>query len=45
MTYIMANLDLLDSLPYRGQYNAYIEWMDVRYGGKNLVHYHPTVQP
>jgi hypothetical protein len=45
MNYIMANLDLLDSLPYRGQYNAYMEWMDVRYGGKNLVHYHATVQP
>jgi hypothetical protein len=45
MNYIMANLDLLDGLPYRGQYNAYMEWMDVRYGGKNLVHYHPTIQP
>lgn len=45
MNYIMANLDLLDGLPYRGQYSAYMEWMDVRYGGKNLVHYHPTVQP
>jgi hypothetical protein len=45
MNYIMANLDLLDSLPYRGQYNAYMEWMDIRYGGKNLVRYHPTIQP
>lgn len=45
MNYVMANIDLLDSLPYRGQYNAYMEWMDVRYGGKNLVHYHSTVQP
>lgn len=44
LNYIVANLDLLDGLPYRGQYNAYMEWMDVRYGGKNLVRYHPTVQ-
>ena len=45
MNYVMANLDILDSLPYRGQYDAYMEWMDRRYGGKNLVHYHSEVQP
>ena len=45
MNYIMANMDLLDGLPYRGQYTDYVEWMDVRYGGKSLVHYHSTVQP
>ncbi len=45
MNYVMANLDILDGLPYRGQYDAYMEWMDRRYGGKNLVHYHSVVQP
>ena len=45
MNYVMANLDILDGLPYRGQYDAYMEWMDRRYGGKNLVHYHSEVQP
>ncbi|MGE5644028.1 MAG: hypothetical protein ACM3Y8_13540, partial [Byssovorax cruenta] len=45
MNYVMANLDLLDGLPYRGQYHPYMEWMDVNYGGKNLVRYHPIVQP
>jgi hypothetical protein len=45
MNYVMANMDLLDGLPYRGQYNPYMEWMDVSYGGKTLVRYHPTVQP
>ncbi len=45
MNYVMANLDILDSLPYRGQYDGYMEWMDRRYGGKNLVHYHSEVQP
>ena len=45
MNYVMANLDLLDSLPYRGQYHPYMEWMDINYGGKNLVRYHSTIQP
>lgn len=45
MNYIVANVDILDGLPYRGQYNSYMEWMDIRYGGKNLVRYHPVIQP
>ena len=45
MNYVMANLDLLEGLPYRGQYHPYMEWMDVNYGGKNLVRYHSTFQP
>jgi hypothetical protein len=40
MDYILANSDLLNQLPYRGQFAPYIEWMDVRYGGKDLVRYH-----
>jgi len=45
MNYILASMDLLDGLPYRGQYNEYMDWMDVNYGGKDLVHYGPTIQP
>ncbi len=44
MDYILASTDLLNGLPYRGQYEAYTEWMDRRYGGKDLVRYHPIQQ-
>jgi len=40
MDYILANSDLLNQLPYKGQFAPYIEWMDVHYGGKDLVRYH-----
>jgi hypothetical protein len=45
MDYILANTYLIDQLPYNGQYSPYTEWMDVRYGGKDLVRYHPILQP
>jgi hypothetical protein len=45
MDYILASMDLLDGLPYRGQFNNYMEWMDINYGGKDLVRYHPTLAP
>ena len=45
MDYILANTYLIDQLPYNGQYAPYTEWMDVRYGGKDLVRYHPILQP
>src|SRR5215216_2823324 len=32
MDYIMANTGILDGLPYRGQYNEYMEKMDIRFG-------------
>jgi hypothetical protein len=44
MDYILANTNLLNDLPYRGQFTPYTEWMDVRYGGKDLVRYHPYFQ-
>jgi hypothetical protein len=44
MDYILASRDLLNGLPYRGQYEEYTEWMDINYGGKDLVRYH-TIQP
>ena len=40
MNYVLANVQLLDSLPYRGQYHDYIERTGFRYGGKELVRYH-----
>lgn len=45
MDYLLANMNIINQLPYNGQYTPYIEWMDIRYGGKNLVRYHPTPQP
>jgi hypothetical protein len=45
MDYILANTYLIDQLPYNSQYAPYTEWMDVRYGGKDLVRYHPVIQP
>ena len=40
LDYILANSALLDQLPYRGQFTPYTEWMDIRYGGKDLIRYH-----
>jgi hypothetical protein len=45
MNYVMANLGILDSLPYRGQYNDFIERQDTKFGGKNLARYRATIQP
>lgn len=46
MDYILANMDIINQLPYNGQYTPYTEWMDIRYGGKDLIRYHPIqVQP
>ena len=39
LNYILANSDLLNQLPYKGQFAPYISLMDVRYGGKDLMHY------
>jgi hypothetical protein len=39
MDYVLANVQILDSLPYRGQYHDYIEHTGFRYGGKELVRY------
>ncbi|HEX5837219.1 MAG TPA: hypothetical protein VFY26_05260 [Anaerolineales bacterium] len=43
MNYVLANLQILNSLPYRGQYHDYFERTGLRYGGKELVRY--GVQP
>ena len=44
MDYILANMDLINQLPYNSQYTPYTEWMDIRFGGKDLVRYHPSIQ-
>lgn len=45
MDYLLANMNIINDLPYDGQYAPYLEWMDIRYGGKNLVRYHSIIQP
>lgn len=45
MNYVMANLGILDSLPYRGQFNEFIERQELKFGGKNLARYRSTIQP
>jgi len=44
LDYILANTALLNQLPYKSQFAPYIEWMDVHYGGKDLVRYHLNPQ-
>jgi hypothetical protein len=39
MNYVLANIQLLDGLPYRGQYRDYVEQTEFRYGGKELSRY------
>jgi hypothetical protein len=39
MNYVLANIQLLDGLPYRGQYRDYLQRTEFRYGGKELSHY------
>ncbi|HAV78457.1 MAG TPA: hypothetical protein DCX53_14000 [Anaerolineae bacterium] len=44
MDYILANQTLLDQLPYKRQFSPYIRWMNLRYGGKELVRYTTDIQ-
>jgi hypothetical protein len=39
MNYVLANIQILDSLPYRGQYAEYLVKTGLRYGGKELARY------
>jgi hypothetical protein len=40
MDYVLANLLILDQLPYRGQFSPYFELTGKSYGGKSLVRFH-----
>jgi hypothetical protein len=42
MDYILANITILNQLPYKGQFTPFIEMTDEAYGGKNLLRYHST---
>jgi hypothetical protein len=37
--YVLANPTILDQQPYKGQFNEYMEPMDISYGGKKLMRY------
>jgi hypothetical protein len=39
MDYVLANPGILNQLPYKGQYNDYLELTNVNYGGKWLMRY------
>jgi hypothetical protein len=39
LDYVLANPIILDQQPYKGQFNDYLEPLNVSYGGKDLMHY------
>ena len=39
MDYVLANIGILNGLPYRGQFAVYLQPTEFRYGGKRLSHY------
>jgi hypothetical protein len=39
MDYVLANPTILDQQPYKGQFNEYMNPLNVSYGGKRLMHY------
>ena len=39
LDYVLANPTILDQQPYKGQFNEYMEPLNVSYGGKQLMRY------
>jgi hypothetical protein len=39
LDYVLANPVILDQQPYKGQFNVYLEPLNIYYGGKQLMHY------
>ena len=39
LDYVLANPAILDQQPYKGQFNDYMELLNVSYGGKELMRY------
>lgn len=44
LDYVLANPVILDQQPYKGQFNDYLEPLEVYYGGKQLMHYRTPPQ-
>ncbi len=44
LDYVLANPVILDQQPYKGQFNDYLEPLNVYYGGKQLMHYRTPPQ-
>ncbi len=45
MDYVLANPNILNDSPYKGQYNPYLEPTDLRFGGKVLMRYRASPSP
>ena len=39
LDYVLANPTIISQQPYKGQFNAYLQPMDIYYGGKQLMRY------
>ena len=39
LDYVLANPVILDQQPYKGQFNEYLQPLNIFYGGKQLMHY------
>jgi hypothetical protein len=39
LDYVLANPTILDQQPYKGQFNEYMQPLEIWYGGKQLMHY------
>ena len=39
LDYVLANPVILDQQPYKGQYNKYMDHLNIYYGGKELMRY------
>jgi hypothetical protein len=44
LDYVLANPVILDQQPYKGQFNEYLEPLQVYYGGKQLMHFRTPPQ-
>jgi hypothetical protein len=39
LDYVLANPVILDQQPYKGQFDEYLQPLNIFYGGKQLMHY------
>ena len=45
LDYVLANPVILDQQPYKGQFNEYLEPLNISYGGKQLMRYRAPYAP